>query len=69
MKMNNNEVANEELFENNLLAVDKYLATINTADGKRGVGEHYLSQMWGAAARPCLEARRAASWLRACTLI
>ena len=51
--MNNNEGANEDLFENNLLAVDKYLATINTADGKRGVGEHYLSQMWGAAARPC----------------
>jgi len=34
------------LFENNLLAVDKYLATINTADGKMGVGEHYLSQIW-----------------------
>ena len=45
-KMNNNEGANEDLFENNLLAVDKYLATINTADGKMGVGEHYLSQMW-----------------------
>ena len=44
--MNNNEGANEDLFENNLLAVDKYLATINTADGKLGVGEHYLSQMW-----------------------
>ena len=60
--MNNNEVANEELFENNLLAVDKYLATINTADGKMGVGEHYLSQMWcrGLAQRvaPTMTARR-----------
>ena len=55
--MNNNEGANEDLFENNLLAVDKYLATINTADGKLGVGEHYLSQMW-CTSRPCC-ARRA----------
>ena len=61
--MNNNEEANEKLFENNLLAVDKYLATINTADGKMGVGEHYLSQMWcrsGLAQRvaPTMTARR-----------
>jgi len=45
------------LFENNLLAVDKYLATINTTDGKLGVvGEHYLSQMW------CTMRGLAASW-------
>ena len=47
----------EELFENNLLAVDKYLATINTGDGKMGVGEHYLSQMW-CTWRPCSAAAR-----------
>jgi len=52
------------LFENNLLAVDKYLATINTVDGKRGVvgGEHYLSQMWR---RSATLLGRAGSWPRA----
>ena len=39
-KMNTNEWQKEQapgrLFENNLLAVDKYLATINTTDGKTG---------------------------------